>query len=54
MRVKSGQRVGMTLPPSENVEASTSRNPKGLHDVYRDNFTFFYLYIYKMKLKATR
>jgi hypothetical protein len=34
-----------TLPPSvsrmsENVEASTSRNPKGLHGLYRDNFTF--------------
>jgi hypothetical protein len=24
---------------SENVEASTSRNPKGLHGLYRDNFT---------------
>jgi hypothetical protein len=35
--VKSGRRVGLTtLPPSvsrmsENVGASTSRNPKGLH-----------------------
>jgi hypothetical protein len=29
---------------SENVGASTSRNPKGLHGLYRDNFTFtFYL-----------
>jgi hypothetical protein len=32
------------LPPSvsqmsENVGASTSRNPKGLHGLYRDNFT---------------
>jgi hypothetical protein len=25
---------------SENVGASTSRNPKGLHGLYRDNFTF--------------
>jgi hypothetical protein len=25
---------------SENVGASTSRNPKGLHGMYRDNFTF--------------
>jgi hypothetical protein len=24
----------------ENVGASTSRNPKGLHGLYRDNFTF--------------
>jgi hypothetical protein len=24
---------------SENVGASTSRNPKGLHSLYRDNFT---------------
>jgi hypothetical protein len=43
--VKSGQRVGLTtLPPSmsrisENVGASTSRNPKGLHGLYGDNFT---------------
>jgi hypothetical protein len=42
--VKSGRRVGLTtLPPSvcrmsENVGASTSRNPKGLHGLYRDNF----------------
>jgi hypothetical protein len=42
---KSGQRVGLTtLPPSmsrmsENVGASTSRNPKGLHGLYGDNFT---------------
>jgi hypothetical protein len=44
--VKSGRRVGLTtLPPSmnrlsENVGASTSRNPKGLHGLYRDNFAF--------------
>jgi hypothetical protein len=25
---------------SKNVGASTSRNPKGLHGLYRDNFTF--------------
>jgi hypothetical protein len=25
---------------SENVEDSTSRNPKGLHGLYRDKFTF--------------
>jgi hypothetical protein len=43
---KSGRRVGLTtLPPSmsrisENVGAPTSRNPKGLHGLYRDNFTF--------------
>jgi hypothetical protein len=34
-----------SLPPpmrrlSENVEAATSRNPMGLHGLYRDNFTF--------------
>jgi hypothetical protein len=28
---------------SENVGASTSRNPKGLHGLYRDNFTLPYL-----------
>jgi hypothetical protein len=45
---KSGRRrVGLTiLPPSlsrmsENVGASTSRQPKGLHGLYRDNFTFY-------------
>jgi hypothetical protein len=26
----------------ENVGASTSRNPKGLHGLYRDNFTLPY------------
>jgi hypothetical protein len=42
--IKSGRRVGLTtLPPSmsrmsENVGASTSRNPKGLHGLYGDNF----------------
>jgi hypothetical protein len=41
---KNGRRVGLTaLPPSmsrmsENVGASTSRNPKGLHGLYGDNF----------------
>jgi hypothetical protein len=25
---------------SENVEASTSHSPKGIHGLYRDNFTF--------------
>jgi hypothetical protein len=29
-------------PMSENVGASTSRNPQGLHGVYRDNFTLAY------------
>jgi hypothetical protein len=28
---------------SENVGASTSRNPKGLHGLYRDNFNFIYI-----------
>jgi hypothetical protein len=47
-RVKSGRRLRLTtLMPSvsrmsENVEAPTSRNPKGLHGLYRDNFTFYY------------
>jgi hypothetical protein len=45
IRVKCGQREGLTSPPSvsrmsENEEASTSLNPKGLHGPYRDNFTF--------------
>jgi hypothetical protein len=48
--VKSGRRVGLTtLPPSvsrmsENVEASNSRNPKGLHGLYRDNFSSWTVY----------
>jgi hypothetical protein len=25
---------------SENVEASTSRDPKGLHGLYKENFTY--------------
>jgi hypothetical protein len=43
---ESGRRIGLTtLPPcmsrmSENVRASTSRNPKGLHGLYRDSFIF--------------
>jgi hypothetical protein len=50
--VKSGRSVGLTtLPPSvsrvsENVGASTSRNPKGLHGLYRDNFTSYNIHIY--------
>jgi hypothetical protein len=27
---------------SENVGASTSRNPKGLHDLYSDSFTIYF------------
>jgi hypothetical protein len=44
--VKSGRLVGLTALPlsvsrmSEDVGASTSRNPKGLHRLYRDTFTF--------------
>jgi hypothetical protein len=33
---------------SENVRASTSRNPKGLHGLYRDNFTFILPSKYKI------
>jgi hypothetical protein len=42
---KRGWRVGLTTLPlymsrvSENVGASTSRNPISLHGLYRDNFT---------------
>jgi hypothetical protein len=45
--VKGGRGVGLTnMPPSvsrmsENVGASTSRNLKCLHGLYRDNFTFY-------------
>jgi hypothetical protein len=43
---KGCRRVGLTtLPPSvsrmsENVGASTSHSPKGLHSLHRDSFTF--------------
>jgi hypothetical protein len=46
--VKSGRRVGLpTLPlsasrMSENVGAWTSRNPKGLHGLYRNKCTFLH------------
>jgi hypothetical protein len=46
--IKSGWRVWLTvLPPSmsrmsENVGASTSHNPKGLHGLYRDKLTLPY------------
>jgi hypothetical protein len=52
MGVKSGWRIGLTtLPPSmsqmsENVGASNSYNPKGLHGLYRDNFVLPYLYLF--------
>jgi hypothetical protein len=44
--VKGGWRIGLTTfrpsmsRMSENVGASTSRKPKGLHGLYSDNFTF--------------
>jgi hypothetical protein len=44
--VKSGRYVGLTiLTPSmcrmsETVRASISRNPRGLHGLYRNNLTF--------------
>jgi hypothetical protein len=46
---KSGRRVGLTTLPtsvsrmSENVGASTSHNPTGLHGLYRDKFTLHFL-----------
>jgi hypothetical protein len=45
--LKSGRRVGLTtLPPSvslmcENVGASTSHKPERLHDLYKNNVTFY-------------
>jgi hypothetical protein len=56
---KSGWRVVLTiLPPSmsrfsrENFGASTSRNPKGLHGLYRDKFTLPYL-TYSLRIATT-
>jgi hypothetical protein len=58
--VKSGRRVGLTtLPPSmsrmsENVGASTSLIPKGLHGLYRDDFTFyFYLVNCRVRIRSS-
>jgi hypothetical protein len=34
---------------SENVEASNSHNPKGLHGLYRDNFTLLLPLFLKME-----
>jgi hypothetical protein len=34
---------------SENVGASTSRNPKGLHGLYGDNFLIICLIIRRVK-----
>jgi hypothetical protein len=31
---------------SENVGASTSRNPTGLHGLYRDNFAFAFAFAF--------
>jgi hypothetical protein len=31
---------------SENVGESTSRNPKGLHGLYGDNFTLPYMFFF--------
>jgi hypothetical protein len=35
---------------SENVGASTSRKPKGLHGLYRENFTFtlYFLFVFEV------
>jgi hypothetical protein len=35
---------------SENVEASTSRNPKGLHGLYRENCTFTFTFSYMARV----
>jgi hypothetical protein len=45
-----GRKRPASLPPSmsrmsENVGASTSHKPKGLHGLYRDNFTFTLPYL---------
>jgi hypothetical protein len=60
--VKSSRHVGLTtLPPSvsrmsENVGASTSRNLKGFHSLYGENFTFCadgYIKTYRKDLNAS-
>jgi hypothetical protein len=51
--VKSGLRVRLTtlLPyvsrMSENMGSSTSRNHRGLHGLYRDNFTLFIILCFR-------
>jgi hypothetical protein len=58
---KSDRSVGLTiLPPSvsrmsENVGALTSRIPKGLQGLYRDNFTLqgqLYIYMFKHNIET--
>jgi hypothetical protein len=51
MGVKSGRPSISRM--SENVGASTSRNPKGLHGLYRDNVTFLYFTLTYHNLHAT-
>jgi hypothetical protein len=41
--------IPSTILMSENVGASTSRNPKGLHGLYKDNFTFTFTYVLASK-----
>jgi hypothetical protein len=35
----------------ENVGASTSHNPLGLHGLLRDSFTFFYVHIMNLTMR---
>jgi hypothetical protein len=37
---------------SENVRASTSRKPKGLHGLYRDNFNFTFIFLGNLEGKT--
>jgi hypothetical protein len=39
---------------SENVVASTSHNPKGLHGLYRENFAFTYIHGTRTTLLTVR
>jgi hypothetical protein len=38
---RPARRIDNLAAMSEHVGASTSHNPKGIHGLYRDNFTFY-------------
>jgi hypothetical protein len=60
---KNGRRLGLKIVPpfvsriSENAGASTSRTPKGLHGLYRDNFTLLLysnLYCFRQRTRKQK
>jgi hypothetical protein len=54
LALRANTLVAICEPMSENVGASTSRNPKGLHVPYRENFTFNYDCMTRVRLLEWR